>query len=163
MSARVGSLYARVGYVLKEAHAALRAAMEAVLRPLDLTVAQYACMELLRRHPGLSNSELARGAFVSRQSMNVVIQGLEERGLVTRPTSAAAGRSLPTDLTAAGLRLIEAAAADVDRVEQQMLSPLTPEEQQHLLHQLARCAAALGSQRLESNRGTDRSVRRWST
>ncbi|MDN5861556.1 MAG: MarR family transcriptional regulator, partial [Pseudonocardia sp.] len=66
----VGDLELVVGYVLKQAATALRAGMDAVLRPLALTVPQYACLELLGRHPGLSSSELARGAFVSRQAMN---------------------------------------------------------------------------------------------
>jgi hypothetical protein len=65
--------------------------MDAVLRPLDLTVPQYACLELLGRTPGLSNADLARGAFVTRQSMNGVLRGLQDRGLVTRPRSPPAG------------------------------------------------------------------------
>ena len=50
---------------------ALRAAMEQVLRPLGMSVTHYSCLELLAQRPGLSNSELARGAFVTRQSMTV--------------------------------------------------------------------------------------------
>lgn len=61
----------RVGYVLKETQAALRARMDEVLRGHGLTVPQYACLELL--HEGdeasaspapvpreLTNAELAR-------------------------------------------------------------------------------------------------------
>ncbi|MGK8491262.1 hypothetical protein [Nocardia asiatica] len=63
----VGELEQSVGYVLKQAQAALHSAMHAVLRPLELTVSQYACLELLGQYPGISNAELARGAFVTRQ------------------------------------------------------------------------------------------------
>ena len=56
---------------------ALRAAMEDVLRPLGMTVTRYSCLELLAQRPGLSNSDLARGAFVTRQSMNALLQALE--------------------------------------------------------------------------------------
>jgi len=55
----VGDLALAVGYVLKQAATALRTAMEAVLRPLALTVPQYACLELLGQRPGLTSSELA--------------------------------------------------------------------------------------------------------
>ena len=65
-----------VGYLLKEASSARRATMEAELRPLGMTVTHYSCLELLAQRPGLSNSELARGAFVTRQSMNVLLQAL---------------------------------------------------------------------------------------
>ena len=46
-----------------------------------MTITHYACLELLAQRPGLSNSELARGAFVTRQSMNVLLQALERQGL----------------------------------------------------------------------------------
>jgi hypothetical protein len=55
-----------LGYMLKAAASALHSAMEAVLRPLGMTITHYACLELLAQRPGLSNSELARGTFVTR-------------------------------------------------------------------------------------------------
>src|SRR6202049_1223688 len=91
-----------LGYLLKEASSALRAAMEAVLRPLGMTVTHYACLELLAQRPGLSNSELARGAFVTRQSMNVLLQALERQGLVVRPAQAPVGRAPPPEPTGRG-------------------------------------------------------------
>ena len=132
-----------VGYVLKQASVALRAALEAVLHPLELTVAQYACLELLGHQPGLSSAELARGAFVSRQSMNLVLRGLQDRGLVTRPATAPQGRTLPTELTGSGSDLLSAASAAVRAVEQQMLTPLPRARQRRLRDDLATCVAAL--------------------
>ena len=84
-----------MGYALKRAQAALRAAMDEALFPLGLTVAQYSCLELIGERPGVSSAELARGMFVSRQSMNLVLRGLQERGLVKRPSAAPRARSLP--------------------------------------------------------------------
>jgi len=69
----VGPVDEAVGYVLKKAATALRAAMDNALRPLDLTVPQYSCLEVLGQRPGLSGSELARAVFVTRQSMNLVL------------------------------------------------------------------------------------------
>ena len=93
-----------LGYMLKAAASALHSALEAVLRPLGMTITHYSCLELLAQRPGLSNSELARGAFVTRQSMNVLLQALERQGLVARPAQAPAGRALPAELTARGRR-----------------------------------------------------------
>ena len=70
-----------LGYMLKAAASALHSALEAVLRPLGMTITHYACLEPLAQRPGLSNSELARGTFVTRQSMNVLLQALERQGL----------------------------------------------------------------------------------
>ncbi|MEU8230528.1 MarR family transcriptional regulator [Actinoplanes sp. NPDC048967] len=139
----VGPVENAVGYVLKEAAVALRAAMDAVLRPLQLTVPQYSCLELLGQRPGLSNAELARGTFVTRQSMNVVLQGLEERGLVTRPATAARGRELPAELTPAGRDQLLAASTAVRAVEKRMCAGLSPARQQDLLDTLAACARNL--------------------
>src|SRR3954470_24750510 len=102
-----------LGYLLKEASSALRVAMEAALRPLGMTVTHYSCLELLAQRPGLSNSELARGAFVTRQSMNVLLQSLERDGIVTRPAQAPVGKALPTRRTARGRRSLEKASAAV--------------------------------------------------
>jgi DNA-binding MarR family transcriptional regulator len=136
-----------VGYVLKQAASALRAAMDAVLRPLELSVPQYACLELLAQQPGLSNAELARGAFVTRQSMNGVLRGLQDRGLVTRPATAPHGRALPSQLTPEGRRQLDAASAAVRAVEQQMLASFSPTRQDRLRDDLADCAAALAPHR----------------
>jgi len=118
-----------LGYLLKEASSALRAAMEDVLRPLGMTVTHYSCLELLAQRPGLSNSELARGAFVTRQSMNVLLQALERDGSVTRPAEAAVGKVLPAQLTPLGRQRREAASAAVSSVEVRMLAGMSEQEQ----------------------------------
>ncbi|NUR39580.1 MAG: MarR family transcriptional regulator [Streptomyces sp.] len=118
-----------LGYLLKEASSALRTAMEDVLRPLGMSVTHYSCLELLAQRPGLSNSELARGAFVTRQTMNVLLQALERDGYVSRPAEAPVGKALPTRLTPRGRRSLERASAAVRSVEARMLADLTEAEQ----------------------------------
>ncbi len=139
----LGPVEESIGYALKQTSSALRSAMDAVLRPLDLSVSQYACLELLHQHPALSNADLARGTFVSRQSMNGVLQGLEERGLVVRPARAERGRALPARLTPAGRQSLEAASGAVRRVEERMLAPLAAAQQQVLLEALDACRRGL--------------------
>ena len=117
-----------LGYLLKEAATALRVAMEEVLRPLGMTVTHYSCLELLSQRPGLSNSELARGTFVTRQSMNVLLQALERDGYVTRPAQAPVGKVLPAQLTDAGRQSLARATVAVRSVEDRMLAGLTEAE-----------------------------------
>ncbi|MEU9451734.1 MarR family transcriptional regulator [Streptomyces sp. NPDC048277] len=118
-----------LGYLLKEASSALREAMEEVLRPLGMSVTHYSCLELLAQRPGLSNSELARGAFVTRQTMNVLLQALEQDGYVTRPARAPVGKVLPARLTPRGRRSLEKASTAVRPVEVRMLAGRTETEQ----------------------------------
>lgn len=133
-----------LGYLLKEAASALRSAMEDVLRPLGMNVTHYACLELLAQRPGLSSSELARGAFVTRQSMNVLLQALERDGSVTRPAEAAVGKTLPARLTPQGRRSLARATAAVRSVEVAMLGGLSPTEQADARRLLRSMIASLG-------------------
>jgi DNA-binding MarR family transcriptional regulator len=133
-----------LGYLLKEASSALRAAMEEVLRPLGMTITHYSCLELLAQRPGLSNSELARGTFVTRQSMNVLLQALERDGYVTRPAEAPVGKVLPARLTPRGRQSLEKASAAVRAVEVRMLGDLSEDEQSAAFRILRSMIRSLG-------------------
>lgn len=140
----VGDLNLSLSYVLKQLSSLMRGSMEDVLRPLGLTVPQYACLELLNQNSGLSNSELARRAFVSRQSMNLVLRRLQERGLVARPESAPEGRALPSRLTGEGEDLVLKAGIEVRKVEKDLFSPLPEDVQQRIRSELAECMSPEG-------------------
>jgi DNA-binding MarR family transcriptional regulator len=133
----------QVGYMLKQAQSLLHVRMEEALKPLHLTVSQYSCLHHLRREPGISAAALARATFVTRQSMNAMLQQLIERGLVARPSRAPSGRALPTMLTDAGVDSLDAAKVLVNGVEQRMLTDLTSVESAALAHGLAACVSSL--------------------
>ncbi len=147
MTQDVGDLDFSVGYALKRATAALRAAMDAGLRPLGISVPQYSCLAQLGQRPGLSVAELARGTFVTRQSMHTLLLGLEERGLLARAGTATQGRALPTQLTDTGRDLLRQASRIVAAIEHQMTAALPAGERERLLAALAACAAALNARR----------------
>jgi DNA-binding MarR family transcriptional regulator len=142
-------LQTSLGHLLKQASSALRAAMEDVLRPLGMNVTHYSCLELLAQRPGLSNSELAGGAFVTRQSMNVLLQALQREGYVSRPAQAPVGKVLPIRLTPRGRRSLQKASAAVRSVEVRMLAAMTATEQSAALRMLQ---SMIGSLR-DSNDG----------
>ena len=139
----LGDLDGSVGYAVKQAAVALRSAMDAVLRPLELTVPQYSCLEVLAQRPGLSTADLARAVFVTRQAMHGVLGGLQERGLISRPVTATHGRALPAELTDEGRQQLRAASAAVRAVERRMLEPLDDARRRRLLDDLAACTVAL--------------------
>ncbi|GGW65472.1 MarR family winged helix-turn-helix transcriptional regulator [Streptomyces xantholiticus] len=133
-----------VGYRLKRASAALRTAMDKALREHDLTVPQYSCLELLDQQPGLSNADLARGTFVTRQSANVVLRGLKEAGLITRPATTDQGRALPVHLTPAGKQRLHTARTAVYAIEERMVNAIPGKRLTALLKDLDTMAEALG-------------------
>ena len=129
-----------VGYVLKRAQVALRAAMDAALREHDLTVPQYSCLEQLAHQPGLTNSELARGTFVSRQAMHQLLATLKSLHLVHGDGG---GRHERFTLTSDGTQRLAGATAAVAAVEEQMLTPFDAQERRRLRADLIACAKAL--------------------
>jgi DNA-binding MarR family transcriptional regulator len=129
-----------VGYVLKRATVALRAAMDAALREHNLTVPQYSCLEQLAHRPGLTNTELARGTFVSRQAMHQLLGTLKSLDLVHGDGG---GRHEHFTLTDNGGRRLHGASAAVAAVQERMLAPLDPEQRQRLHADLTACADAL--------------------
>ncbi|WP_399084918.1 MarR family winged helix-turn-helix transcriptional regulator [Streptomyces sp. BBFR2] len=132
-----------LGYLLKRAQAALRGAMDRALREHGLTVPQYATLELLALHPGMSNADLARATFVTRQSGNVVLRGLQESGLITRPAAADHGRARPARLTEEGRARLAEVQTAVRAVERRMADAVPPRRAAALLTDLDRIAAAL--------------------
>jgi DNA-binding MarR family transcriptional regulator len=133
----------QIGYALKQAQSLLHIRMDEALKPLQLTVSHYSCLFRLRLEPGISAAALARRTFVTRQSMNVMLQQLIDRGLVARPAQADSGRALPSALTPAGTRALDAAQVLVDRVEQRMLAGLTAPQGAALARALATCVSSL--------------------
>ena len=129
-----------VGYILKRATVALRAAMDAALREHDLTVPQYSCLEQLAHQPGLTNTQLARGTFVSRQAMHQLLATLKSTDLVHGDGG---GRHERFALTDDGARCLVGASAAVATVQEQMLTPFDPEQRRRLYADLAACADAL--------------------
>lgn len=129
-----------IGYALKRTTASLRAAMDERLRELDLTVSQYSSLELLARYPGISNADLARGVFVSRQATHQLLAGLKRLELVEVDGT---GREQRLRLTPSGAKKLETASAAVAAVEETMLSGLTPLQRDTLRQALQACVTAL--------------------
>ena len=122
-----------LGYFLHRLATALRTDVTAsVLEPLGLPFPQYICMRILSIYPGRSNAELARDVMVSPQAMNMVVRGLQDRGLVTRPASVPSGRSLPAELTQEGRALLKRTDAGIRAAEDRVLAPLNERDQAEL-------------------------------
>jgi DNA-binding MarR family transcriptional regulator len=130
-----------LGFLLSRVANALRAEVTAtVLDPLGVAFPQYLCMRILSQYPGRSNAELARDFNVSPQAMNIVLRGLEERGLVTRPATVSSGRSLPAQLTREGRELLARTDSGVRAAERKLLTNLTEQQRR----EFKRILAALG-------------------
>ena len=131
-----------LGLLLFRAANALRTEVTVeVLTPLGLGFPQYFCMRMLSLHPGRSNAELARDFTVSPQAMNMVLRGLEGRGLVARPESVPSGRSLPAQLTRQGRELLARTNSGVRAAEDKLCASLSPQQRLDFKRMLAMLGA----------------------
>ncbi|NKE61405.1 MarR family transcriptional regulator [Lentzea sp. PSKA42] len=121
-----------LGYLLYQAVATLRPHVTSELRPLGIGLPEFVCMRNLSIWPEQSNAELARRASVSPQAMNMVLRGLEELGVITRPVSVSSGKALPARLTRKGHALLKRAEAAVQAADELLLSKLSSTERSEL-------------------------------
>jgi DNA-binding MarR family transcriptional regulator len=130
-------------YLVGRVDRVVRRAIQEALQARGLSVNQYTTLSVLEHLSGLSNAQLARRALVSPQSMNEVLLGLEERGLVRRRAHPDHGRILQTQLTAKGRRVLAACDEQVHAVEAAMLDGMDDGAQQAFREALLRCVHML--------------------
>ncbi|TNC20462.1 MarR family winged helix-turn-helix transcriptional regulator [Amycolatopsis alkalitolerans] len=133
----------RTAYLVKQLELAMRARLDAAVRPYGLTTIQYTALAELRRHPGLSSAQLARRSFVSAQTMQELVARLELQGLVRRKPSGRNKRVLQASLTAEGQRILAESDGEVDEIERDMLADLDPDQVTALRHALRLCTRRL--------------------
>ena len=129
--------------LIKTVHQALRAQLDESLRDAGLTLPQLAVLVTLARTPGASNAQLARGAFVSPQSMGELLAPLKKQGLIEQAAHPKNARILQASLTPRGFKVLKAGGAKIAHVEARLAAAFTPDEHQKLKHGLERCAAVL--------------------
>jgi DNA-binding MarR family transcriptional regulator len=131
-------------YAVKTVELAVRRHLDDLLRPAGITTVQYTALTVLERRAGLSSAELARGSFVTAQSMADVVAALVAAGLIARHRDSANRRRMVLDLTADGKALLDRLAPAVTQLERLMVSGLDDAEVEQLRHALGSCRAALG-------------------
>jgi DNA-binding MarR family transcriptional regulator len=133
----------RVGGSLRRAQQALRSALDTALRREGLTSPQYAVLEAISAEPGLSGAELARRSFVTAQTMNDIVAGLEAAALAVRTPHPQGGRRLEVAPTALGRRTLQRCQAVVEQVESRLVDGMDEDEVAMLLATLGRCVRNL--------------------
>jgi DNA-binding MarR family transcriptional regulator len=118
----------RTVYLVGQMNAFVRARLERTVREHDLTVVQCTVLSRIKGREVMSSARLARAHSVSPQTMNELIAGLENRGLISRREDPENRRVLLVSLTPAGHELLRACDLDVDALETNCFAALTPQQ-----------------------------------
>lgn len=134
--AALSRLYARPGFLLRRAHQISAAVFEDECRELALTPAQFGVLTVLRSHPGLGQSSLARALGFDKVTVLRVLRGLETRGLVERGPAPGNKRNMCVALTRDGEAVLGKAQRPAERAYKRLLAPLDKQQQAQLIHLL---------------------------
>ena len=107
----------RTFYLFNRVNAAVNLQFEKLLRPFDITIAQYTSMSRIRGHEVMSSAKLARANRVSPQTMYEMIVNLEKRGFLKRGKCPANKKQLLVSLTRKGYEILDLCDRSVDEIE----------------------------------------------
>ena len=100
---------------------------------LDVTSVQFAAMDVLFAKPGIDQATIAALIACDRATTGAVIDRLATKGLVERTNSQKDRRSKIVRLTEPGKHLYQSLLGVVQKVQDEMLEPLTHNERAHFL------------------------------
>lgn len=126
-------LYVRPGFLLRRAHQISAAVFQDECRELALTPAQFGVLTVLKAHPGLGQSSLARALGFDKVTVLRVLRGLEARGLIARAPTKGSKRNVSVALTADGAIVLAQAQKPAERAYRRLLAPLDPRQQDQLV------------------------------
>ncbi|WP_128925532.1 MarR family winged helix-turn-helix transcriptional regulator [Bradyrhizobium guangxiense] len=132
-----------LGYLLRQAHAAVRLTMERTLADLGVTSPQFAVLTMLNAYPGLSGADVARLTFLTPQTVGVIIRNLERDGAIVMTPHPIHGRIQQWTLTPRGATLLKACRERVIALEKRLARGLDSKTETAIRRWLAGIAADL--------------------
>ena len=127
------SLWDRPGYLVRRLHQIHVALFLDECAEFKITPVQYAVMTTLLNRPGADQINIAQDAGIDRTNVSDVLARLEQRGLVTRATSAEDRRQRVAHLTNHGdyiARKMETASL---AAQSKLIEPLTEGKRKQLM------------------------------
>ena len=132
-----------LAYLLRQAQAATRLAMERALADLGATPPQFVVLTMLRAYPGLSGADLARVAMLTPQTTGVIIRNLERDGAIRKTPHPVHGRVLQWTVTRRGAALLDKCRRHAQAIERRLVAGLSANGQRTIRRWLAKIAADL--------------------
>jgi DNA-binding MarR family transcriptional regulator len=126
------------GYALKRAFNTVQADVNATLAPLGLRMLSFSALTVIAGNPGLRQSQLAAALSIERPNLVIVLDDLEQRGLVSRDRIATDRRAYALRLTTDGEQLYDQAKEAVQAHEARMTQALTPAQRLTMIDLLHR-------------------------
>jgi DNA-binding MarR family transcriptional regulator len=118
-----------LGYLLRQAQASVRGAMERALSDHEVTAPQFTVLTMIVAYPGVSGADLARLTYLTPQTINVIVNNLERDGAIEKSAHATHGRILRLHATAKGQALYKRCRSRIAGIESELAGLLGKDEE----------------------------------
>ena len=132
-----------LAYLLRQAQAATRLAMERALADLGVTSPQFVVLTMLKAYPRLSGADLARVALLTPQTVGVIIRNLGRGGAIKKTRHPVHGRVLQWTVTRRGAALLDRCRRHAQVIERRLTAGLPAKAETIIRRGLAKIAADL--------------------
>jgi MarR family transcriptional regulator, organic hydroperoxide resistance regulator len=129
----------RAAQMMKRILIHFRGQMDEQLRPQGVTTAQLHVLKVIRDERGASGAQLARSCYVTPQSAQALLKGLEDGGWITRTKDTVNDRILIAQLTPSGEELLDTAEKLARVIEKRLWRGVPDKEVEALNAVLAQC------------------------
>jgi DNA-binding MarR family transcriptional regulator len=133
----------RAAQMMKRILIHFRSQMDEKLRPQGVTTAQLQVLKVVRDEPGVSGAQLARACYVTPQSAQTLLTGLEEDGWIVRSRDRGNDRILAVRLTPDGEKLLLTAEKAAKVIEGKLWRGIAESSIEALNGVLEQCLANL--------------------
>jgi DNA-binding MarR family transcriptional regulator len=130
------------GHFIRRAHQVSSAYFAEELADSELTAVQMVALVTIADRPGIDATRLSEIIDFDRATIGGVVDRLEKKGLIQRVVNAQDKRSKTMRATAAGRALIEVSLPRVQRVQDRLLAPLSPDDRATFLRLIKAVIAA---------------------
>ncbi len=131
------SLREFTGYGMKRAFNAIQADVNRTLKPFGLRMVTFSALSVIGETPGLRQSDLAAALSIERPNLVVLVDELEQAGLITRDRVETDRRAYALAPTLKGRRLLARATKAVRAHDARMTAALSDGDKARLSVMLA--------------------------
>jgi len=135
-------LFSRPGYLIRRLNQLHVSMFFETCADLNITPVQYGILTILGAGESYEQVTLGEELGIDRSTLSNVIERLESRKLVRRQVSKGDARAKSVSITAKGRKCLENAQAQVESVQEQLVSTLPPGERDRFIRNLRRLVEA---------------------
>jgi DNA-binding MarR family transcriptional regulator len=116
-----------VGYVVRRAQVWMFKDVKRAFEGLDISPAQYSVLKIINANPGLAQARVADALSIERARLVLMLDRLQDRGLIERARSEADRRSHALHLTDSGRELLGRLHALIREHDRRVMERIGPE------------------------------------